>query len=72
MTVGLSSLANTPIKDIYKVALSTCILSFGGLSIHLQVISVLDDTILYYNYFKGRIYQVIISFILSIIIFLLS
>lgn len=69
MTMGLSSLANLNISDIYKVVLSSMIISFGGLSVHLQVISMLDNTdIKYSNYFKGRIYQMFISGIISYLI----
>ncbi len=70
MTMGLSSLADLYINDIYKVILSTSIISFGGLSIHMQVSSILED-IPYINYFKGRIYHVIISGVISLLIFIL-
>ena len=69
MTMGLSSLSLLDIKDIYKVVFSSMIISFGGLSIHLQVISILED-IRYKNYFKGRIYQCIISGIVSLLLFI--
>ena len=71
MTMGIRSLSLLNILDIYKVMLSSVILSFGGLSIHLQVISILDDKIRYRNYFIGRIYQAIISLTLSGILFIL-
>ena len=67
MTMGTSYLSILDISDIIKVVVSTMIISFGGLSIHLQVISVLDDKIRYRNYFVGRIYQMFISGILSYI-----
>ena len=69
MTMGLSSLSLLGIKDIYKVVFSSMIISFGGLSIHLQVISILED-IRYRNYFKGRIYQSVISGIISLLFFI--
>lgn len=71
MTMGIRSLSLLNILDIYKVMLSSVILSFGGLSIHLQVISILDDKIRYRNYFIGRIYQAIISLTLSGVLFIL-
>lgn len=71
MTIGIRSLSLLNILDIYKVMLSSVILSFGGLSIHMQVISILDDKIRYRNYFIGRIYQAIISFVLSGVLFIL-
>lgn len=69
MTMGLSSLSLLGIKDIYNVVFSSMIISFGGLSIHLQVISILED-IRYRNYFKGRIYQSVISGIISLLLFI--
>lgn len=71
MTMGLSSLAKLSINDIYKVIFSVMFISFGGLSIHLQVVSVLDDDIGYKNYFIGRIYQVIISSFIALLIMML-
>lgn len=71
MTMGLSSLSQMGIGDTYKVVLSSMILSFGGLSVHMQVISALEGTdILYRNYFKGRIYQMVLSGFVSYIIML--
>lgn len=69
MTMGLSKISLLDIDNLYKVVLSTAVISFGGLSIHLQVISILDD-ISYKNYFKGRIYQFFISGIISWILFI--
>lgn len=71
MTIGLNTLSLLNIKDIYKVIISTMILSFGGLSIHMQVISILDNKLNYHNYLIGRIYQVIISIIISPIIYII-
>lgn len=68
MTMGLSSLSNLLICDIYKVVLSTAIISFGGLSIHLQVASIIDD-IPYTNYLKGRLLHLVISSLTSFLIF---
>ena len=68
MTMALYNLAKLSISDPLKVALATAIISFGGLSIHLQVISILEDKIKYRNYFKGRIYQMIISFFIAFLI----
>lgn len=70
MTMSLSTLSQTNINDIIKVVISTMIISFGGLSIHLQVITVLDN-IKYKNYLIGRIIQMIISGIISLSIMLL-
>jgi len=61
MTMSIANLSLLNISDIWKVVIATSIISFGGLSIHLQVISVLDDVIRYRNYFVGRIWQALIS-----------
>lgn len=72
MTMGLSTLSQINLNDIYKVVLSTIIISFGGLSVHMQVISSLEGSnIKYKNYIKGRIYQTIISAVLSLLIMIL-
>lgn len=69
MTIGLSSVVALNTSDIWKVVFSSMIISFGGLSVHLQVISTLDGTnIKYKNYLKGRIYQALIAGIISFII----
>ena len=68
ITMGLSELAKLNISDIWKVVLSTMIISFVGLSIHLQVITSLDEKIKYRKYFVGRIYHLLISGAISYII----
>ena len=53
--------------------MSSCILSFGGLSVHMQVINELNDTnISYKNFFIGRIFQTILSLIISYLITLFT
>ena len=70
ITMGIKELSTLNIKDIYKVVLSTIFLSFGGLSIHTQVISQICYTKIKYKYFFiGRIFQSIISGIISFIIY---
>ena len=68
MTMSISFLSKLNISDIYKVVISTMIISFGGLSIHLQVFSSLDEKIKYKNYFIGRIFQMIMSGIIAMIV----
>lgn len=71
MTMGLSNLSKLNIDNLYKVILSTSLLSFGGLSIHLQVYSSIDNSFSYRNYFIGRIYQIILSsFIVTLLFFI--
>lgn len=69
MTMALKDLSSMNINDIYKVIISSGIISFGGLSIHMQVISILDEKIKYKNYFIGRLCQVLLSSIISSILF---
>lgn len=70
ITMGLKELSLFSFSNLTKVILSSCILSFGGLSVHMQVISQLIDTdISYKSFFIGRILQVFISLILSYFIY---
>ena len=71
MTMALSYLANLNISDVLKVVLSSMIISFSGLSIHLQVISSLEN-IKYKNYLLGRIISSILSGLASFILFQMS
>lgn len=72
MTMSIASLSMLDVGDIVKVVASTMIISFGGLSIHLQVYSSLDNKLEYKNYFIGRLYQMITSGILALIIMVLA
>ena len=54
-------------NNIIKAIFILIFISFGSISIHIQIKSILEDTLLYKSFIKGRI----ISTILSIIIFLL-
>lgn len=72
MTMSIASLAILNISNIIKVVVTTMIISFGGLSIHLQVYSSLDNKIKYRNYFIGRVYQTLISGIISMLIMIIT
>ena len=62
ITMGLKSLSLLNISNCYKVVISTMFLSFGGLSVHLQVLSQLVDTdISYQPFFIARIFHALIS-----------
>lgn len=62
MTMGLKAISLLIIPDIYKVVISTMIISFGGLAVHLQVLSGLVDTnISYQPFFVARLIHSIIS-----------
>lgn len=70
ITMGLKSLAILNISDCYKVVISTMFISFGGLAVHLQVLSQLVDTdIPYQSFFVARIFHALISGGLSYILF---
>lgn len=70
MTQGLKyiSLEEIPLK--IKCILSVMILSFGGLSVHMQIISIISDTkIKYLPFLICRILHAIISGLLTLILF---
>ena len=72
ITMGLNSIANLNIPNIYKTIITSMLLSFGGLSIHMQVLSFLIDTnISYKKFFIARIYHSILSGILSYILYII-
>lgn len=62
MTQGLKYLSMLKIP-LYKQALiSVFFISFGGLSVHMQVLSIISDTkIKYFPYFISRIFHALIS-----------
>lgn len=73
LTSGLKELGSYNLLDKYLLIISSCILSFGGLSVHMQVINELIDTdINYKNYFIGRILQVVLSLGISYLISLFA
>lgn len=63
LTQGLSYLKEISISAFLKELIALTFISFGGLSIHAQIKSILTDTNLSYKYFLyGRLLSVIISF----------
>lgn len=68
ITNGLNTITSLNFFIQIKEIIATAIISFGGLSIHTQIKSILEDTKMNYSYFfKGRIMQTIISVILIIL-----
>lgn len=62
ITQSLNVLSSINNSSIIKEIIAISIISFGGLSIHTQVLSIISDTkIEYKNFFLGRIYHVLIS-----------
>ena len=69
ITQGLFRLKTLSFSPNLKAIISTIIISFGGLCIHMQVSSILSETkIKYKNYLMGRILQTILAPIILIII----
>jgi len=62
ITQGLNGLKTIEIPSIIKEIIAISIISFGGLSVHTQILSLISDTkILYKNFITGRIMHVLIS-----------
>jgi len=73
ITSGLKEISTINFNNSTLVIMSSCILSFGGLSVHMQVINELTETdISYKNFFIGRILQTFLSLIISYIICLFT
>ena len=70
MTQGLKYISLEPLPLKIKTVLSVMVLSFGGFSVHLQIISILSDTdIKYLPFLTSRIIHALISGILTFILF---
>lgn len=70
VTQGLNSLNDLFICNNFKIILVTLFINFGGFSIHSQIKSIISDTSIKYTYFfYGRIYQTLISLIITTILF---
>ena len=70
MTLGLKYIASLNISMMHKVILFSAILSFGGLSVHMQVMAqIIEDKISCKYYLIGRVFQVLFSIILSFIFY---
>lgn len=55
-------------NDIIKAIFILIFISFGSISIHIQVKSILEDTLLYKSFIKGRIIGTIIAIIIFILL----
>ena len=72
ITIGIEALSRLNLAIRYKIMIASVFLSFGGLSVHMQVMSQITGTDIKYSYFfLGRIWQVIISLIISYFICIL-
>ena len=69
ITIGIESLGKLNLSIVHKAIIASCFLAFGGFSVHMQVMSQIADTNIEYKYFFiGRLYQMILSGIITYII----
>ncbi len=72
ITIGLEMLSRLNLTLRFKMVIASVFLAFGGVSVHMQVLSQITDTkIKYIYFFIGRLYQMIIAGILTYVICLL-
>jgi sporulation integral membrane protein YlbJ len=69
ITIGIEALSNLSISMLSKTVIASMFLAFGGISVHVQVLSQITETkIKYIYFFIGRMYQMIISGVLTYLI----
>lgn len=69
ITIGIEALSNLSISMLSKTVIASMLLAFGGISVHVQVLSQITETkIKYIYFFIGRMYQMIISGVLTYLI----
>ena len=69
ITIGIEALGLLNLPLIYEAVIASCFLAFGGFSVHMQVMSQITDTDIKYRYFFiGRLYQTILSGIITYLI----
>lgn len=72
ITNGIISINSANYSFFIKGLLITFLLSFGGINIHFQVKSLLENKKLPYSFFlKGRIYATLLSLLIYIILFIM-
>lgn len=73
ITIGIDALSKLNMSLISKAVIASMILAFGGISVHVQVLSQITNTkIKYIYFFIGRMYQTIISGILTYVICIMA
>ena len=50
ITIGIEALSKLGLSVTYKAIIASCFLAFGGLSVHMQVMSQIVDTDIKYKY----------------------
>ncbi len=69
ITNGLNSLIDLNVNTTIKEIIATFIISFGGLSIHAQILTFINENkIKYSSFLKGRIFSSIIAILIIILI----
>lgn len=72
ITQGLNYLSISNINIVMKACISSFLISFGGICIHAQVFSIIDNKkIRYYPYFTSRLLHGVLSLILTYILIIL-
>lgn len=70
LTKGINSISILNTTNLFKGILILTFISFGGINVHMQVLSILENTkISYKNFLFGRISQVALSCLLFFILF---
>ncbi len=68
ITIGLEALSKLNLSINYKLIIASMFLAFGGISVHIQVLSQIIDTEIKYHYFLiGRLYQMVIAAFMAFI-----
>jgi len=69
ITQGLKYLSLSNLNTIFKACISSFLISFGGICIHMQVFSILDNKkVRYYPYLISRLLHGIFSFVLTYVL----
>ena len=72
MTQGVKAISILPIMELAKTIWMTIFISFGGLSVHMQVLSIISGTKIKYKYFfESRLLHALLSAILVSCLYIL-
>lgn len=72
MTQGIKLVSTLPISTLIKTIIITIFISFGGISVHMQVLSIISETKIKYKHFLlARILHSILAAILVFILYLI-
>ena len=72
MTQGVKIVSTLPLSLLAKAILMTIFISFGGMSVHIQVLSIISEAKIKYKYFfMARILHALLASILVFILYLI-